>query len=84
MEKDYQRALELSFTHGYGSCVFKHDICGDQLEISDYMPNFPNFLSLECFASLRCPPLSRGTTAWKHHREGAEESGRSAPLGGFK
>ena len=58
MEEDDHRALELSFTYGYGGCVFKHNIYGDQLEIPDCMPDSPNFLSPECFVSLRCP-LSR-------------------------
>ena len=35
--------------------MFKHDIFGDQQEIPDNTPNTPNFLSLEFFASLRCP-----------------------------
>ena len=63
MEEDYQRDLEPSFTNGYGCCVFKHEIYGgpdcmpngDQPEVSNCMPDSPNFLSLECFASLRCP-----------------------------
>ena len=86
MEEDYQRALELSFTCGYGRCVFKHDIGGDQLEVLDYTPESPNFLSLECFASLRCPPILASfedTDAGVHRREVAEESGRGAPLGGL-
>ena len=58
MEEDYQRALELSFTYGYGRCVFKHDIYGDQLEVPDCTPDSPNFLSPKCFASLRCPLVS--------------------------
>ena len=57
MEEDCQMTLELSFTYTCGCCVFKHNICGDQLEVLDCMPNSPNFLSLECFVSLRCPPV---------------------------
>ena len=30
MEEYYQKALELIFAYGYGCCVFKHNICGDQ------------------------------------------------------
>ena len=30
MEEDCQKALELIFSYGYGCCVFKHNICGDQ------------------------------------------------------
>ena len=51
MEEDYRRALEPSFTYGCGRCAFKHNISGDQLEVLDYIPNSPNFLSLECLAS---------------------------------
>ena len=39
IEEDYQKALELIFTYGYRCFVFKHNICGDQLEVSDDMLN---------------------------------------------
>ena len=84
MEEDYQRALESSFTYGYGCCVFKHDICGDQLEVLDCMPDSQNFLSPECFASLRCPPIStffEDAAVGVHCREVAEEPERGAPVG---
>ena len=58
MEEDYQKALELFFAHGHGCCVFKHNIYGDQLEVLDCMPDSPNFISSECFASPRCTPVS--------------------------
>ena len=29
MEEDYQKALELIFSYGYGCCAFKHSICDD-------------------------------------------------------
>ena len=38
MEEDYQKALELIFSYGYGCCVSKHNICGDQPEVPDGMP----------------------------------------------
>ena len=63
--------------------MFKHNICGDQLEVPDCMPDSPNFLSLECFESLRCPPVlasSEDTTSGVHCGEVAEEPGRGAPL----
>ena len=84
MEEDYQRALELSFTYGYGRCVLKHNICEDQLEIPDCTPDSPNFLSPEFFASLRCPPILASyedAAAGVHRREVAEESSRGATLG---
>ena len=52
MKEDYQRALELPFTYGYGCCVFKRDIHGDQPEVPDCMSGSPNFLSPKWFASL--------------------------------
>ena len=55
MDEDYQKALELIFAYGNGCCVFKHNICGDQPEVPDGMPDsydsfLPNF-----FAKPRCP-----------------------------
>ena len=47
------------------------------------MPDSLNFLSLECFASLWCPPVSASfedAAAGVHRREVAEELGRGAPL----
>ena len=54
MEEDSQRALESSFTYGYGRCVFKQNICGDQLEVPDCMPDSLNFLFPKFLANLRC------------------------------
>ena len=96
MEENYQRALEPSFTYGYGCCVFKHDICGDQPKVPDCMPggNQPevsncmsdslNFLSPEHLASLRCPPASatsEDTATRVHRREVAEEPERGVVVG---
>ena len=53
MEEDCQRALELSFTYDCGCYVFKHNIYGDQLEVSDCMPDSPNFICPECLTRLR-------------------------------
>ena len=64
--------------------MFKHNICGDQLEVPDCTPDSPNFLSLECFVSLRCPPAlasSEDAVAEEHHGEVVEEFGRGALLG---
>ena len=63
--------------------MFKTNICGDQLEVPDCMLDSPNFLSLECFASLRCPSVlasSEDTVVGVHRREVAEELGIGAPL----
>ena len=78
----------MSFTYGYGCCVFKHNIYGDQPEVLDCMPDSLDFLSLECFASLGCPPVPasfEGVVVGVHRREVAEEEpGRGAPSWGFK
>ena len=63
--------------------MFKHNICGDQLEVLDCMLDSPDFLSLKLFASLRCPLVlasSEDATIKAHRREVAEEPGRGAPL----
>ena len=33
MEEEYQKALEVIFSYGYGCCVFKHNIYGDHPEV---------------------------------------------------
>ena len=84
MEEHYQRAFKLSFTYGYGCCVFKHDICGDQPEVPYCMLDSPNFLSPKCFVSLRCPHVStssKDANVGVHRREVAEELERGAPVG---
>ena len=60
MDKDYQKALELIFAYGYGCCVFKHNICGDQPEVPDGMPNSSSPLPSEFLMNPRCP-LSSNT-----------------------
>ena len=37
MEEDYQKALGLIFAYGYGCCMFKHNICGDQPKVLNNM-----------------------------------------------
>ena len=60
MEEDYQKALELIFVYGYRCCVFKHNICRDQPEVPDGMPDSFYLLPLEFFANLGCPPSPNG------------------------
>ena len=63
--------------------MFKHNICGNQLELSNYMPDSPNFLAPECFASLRFPPVSassKDAAAGVRCGEVVVEPGRGAPL----
>ena len=56
MEEDYQKALELIFAYGYRCCAFKHNICGDQLKISDGMPDSTDPLPPKFFVNPRFPP----------------------------
>ena len=63
--------------------MFKQDICGDQPEVPDGMPNSYNFLLPECFASPRCPPVpasSEDVAVRVHRREVAEEPERGASV----
>ena len=55
MEEDYQKALELIFSYGYGCYALKHSICGDQPGILDGMPDSADPLPLEFFVNPRCP-----------------------------
>ena len=84
MEEDYQKALELFFAYGYGCCVFKYNICGDQPKVLDGMPDSANPLPPEFFVSPRCPLVptsSEVAVAEVHHRGAAEEPERSGPVG---
>ena len=63
IEEDWQKALELIFAYGYGCCVFKHKICGDQPEVPDGKPDSSNPLPLEFFANPRCPSAPVATEA---------------------
>ena len=44
--EDYQKALELIFAYGYGCYMFKHNICGDQLEVPNGMLDSSDLLLL--------------------------------------
>ena len=55
MEDDYQKALEMIFNYGYRCCVFKHNICGDDLEVSDGMLDSSDLLPPDFFANLSVP-----------------------------
>ena len=64
-------------------CV-QHNICGDQPEVSDCMPDSSGFLSLEFFTGLRCPFVPESfedAAAEVYYGELAEEPGRGAPPG---
>ena len=61
MEEDYQKALEVIFAYNYKCYAFKHNICGDQLEVPDGMPNSSDQLPLEFFMSPKCPPIIEAT-----------------------
>ena len=55
MEEDYQKALEVIFTYGYGCCVFKHNICGDHPEFPDCMPDSSVPLPPKFSVNPKCP-----------------------------
>ena len=63
LEEDYQTAMELIFAYGYECCMFKHNICGDQPEVPDGMPDSSNPYPLKCFANPRCPSVLAATDA---------------------
>ena len=65
MEEDYQKALELIFTYDYGCYVFKHNICGDQPEVSDGMSDSFDPLLLDFFVNPKCPPTLVATKVMK-------------------
>ena len=45
------------FAYGYECCVFKHNICGDRLEVPKGMPDFADLLLLEFFVNPGSPPV---------------------------
>ena len=63
MEEEYQKGLEVIFAYGYGCCVFKHNICGDQPEVPKGIPNSANLLPLEFFMSPGCLPVQAAAEA---------------------
>ena len=80
MKEEYQRDLESSFIYGYGCCVFKHDICGDQPKIPNCMPKSSKFFLLSALQALGAP-LSRHplkTAVGVHRIEVAEALERGA------
>ena len=89
VEEDYQKALERIFAYGYRCCMFKHNICGDQPEVPDGMPDSSDPLPPEFFVNPRWPlvPVATETTTTKMDQSEAvgkaEELERSAPVGDF-
>ena len=82
MKEDYQKALELIFAYGDGCCMFKHNICGDQPEVPNGMPDSSDLLPPEFFMNPRCPPALatiEATTIEVDQSEAAKELERSAP-----
>ena len=52
MEEDYQKALEVIFAYVYGCYALKHNICGDEPEVPNGMPDSFDPLPPEFFMSL--------------------------------
>ena len=63
MEEKYQKALEVIFAYGYECCVFKHNICGDHLEVPEGIPDFTDQLPPDFFVNPRCPPVQAASKA---------------------
>ena len=57
MEEDYQKALEVIFSHGYECCVFKHNIYRDHSEVPNGMLDFADPLPPVFFVNLGFPPI---------------------------
>ena len=55
MEEDYQKALEVIFSHENKCFDFKHNICGDHPEVPDGMPDSSFSFPYEFFSNPRCP-----------------------------
>ena len=84
MEEDFQKALELIFSYGYGCYKFKHNICGDQLEVLDGTLESSDPLPLEFFVDPKVPPApvaTEATTAEVDQSEATKEPERSASVG---
>ena len=81
MEEDYQKALELIFAYGYRCCVFKHNICANQPEVPEGMPDSSNPLPPEFFANPKCLPAlvpTEVTTAEVDQGEATKKPKKSA------
>ena len=63
MEEDYHKAPKVIFAYGYGCCMFKHNICGSQLEVLNNMPDSSDPLPPEFFTNPKCLPVSTVTEA---------------------
>ena len=84
MEEDYHKALELIFAYGYRCCMFKHNICGDQLKVPNGIPDSSGPLPQEFFMDPSCPSAlvdTEATTAEVDQSEATKEPKRSAPAG---
>ena len=84
MEEDYHKALELIFAYGYGCCMFKYNICGDQLKVPNCIPDSSGPLPQEFFMDPRCPSAlvaTKATAAEVDQSEATKEPKRSAPAG---
>ena len=57
IKEEYQKALEVIFAYGYRCCVFKHNICGDHLEVPKGMPDFIDSLPPKFSMNPNCPPI---------------------------
>ena len=80
MEEDYQKALELIFAYGYGCCMFKHNIRGDQSEVLDGILDSSDPLLQEFFVNHRCPLVLADTEATTTKADESEAAGKAEEL----
>ena len=50
-------------SYGYGCCVFKHNICGDNPKVLEGMPDSADPLAPNFFVNPGCPPVQTTTEA---------------------
>ena len=80
MQEDYHNALELIFTYGYECCMFKHNICGDQPEVPDSMPDSSNPLPSDFFANPKFSLVLTTTKAMTIEADKSEAEGKVEEL----
>ena len=56
LDEAYEEGFDMIFNYGYGYYAFAHNICGNQPEVPDGMPDMSKSLSLEFFINPRWPP----------------------------
>ena len=74
------RASDDQDPYNYGCCMFKHNICSDQLEVPDGMPDSCYPLPLEFFVNPKCLLVPAATKASTTEADQSEAIGRAEKL----